>query len=119
MRTLSAEQMKLVDEIFQREGMTAVMQYLVGHEGLSREDAYHIYSLLEADGMNRGISTTRQSNGHSVFKHYCVFDDEVFYGAEGAIHSKCGTDGYNGKPKLNLHSFKRFFRKLFIKEKIV
>lgn len=85
---MNSEQIKLCNELYAREGTDAVIRYLHEHEGMEVERARSFAVTLGfPDGSHRVPL-------RAIFEHYCMFDDILFLGKEGALCPHCGTDGY-------------------------
>jgi hypothetical protein len=110
MKTIDSEQIKLLNELYSREGVDAVVAYLVAHQDASLAEAKTaIVSLGFADDSYKYAPRERV-----VFEHYCLFDDKVFIGPEGSLCEICGTDGYNdtrGIATKAAHYIKGIFNK--------
>jgi hypothetical protein len=115
MANISDEQLKLVNEIYTREGETAVLKYLTEHEKMSVSEAKAWLKSLGFKDDTCMACYPEEKAERTEWEHYCMFDNEIFIGGEGALCPKCGTDGCNSKSGI-VTKIRSYFRKLIGQE---
>lgn len=92
---ISVEQFKVINEIYSKDGVSAALQYLVSHEGMPLESAEVWITTLGFT--DRSCKEHTGDDEQSLFDHYCVNCNEVWFGKEGSLCPLCSTDGSNIK----------------------
>ncbi len=89
---------QLVDEIYKRDGISAVELYLSTHTDLTKEEIQEEIDYL------RPISSAppTKSEDSETFLHFCMKCVQEWIGADGTMCPLCGTDGVISDDKIEI-----------------
>ena len=100
-QVISQNQLALLNEIYSREGLSAVLRYLVDHEKIDLSVAKRwIKSLGFKDDSCKDCKVEEPIDQTVKFEHYCTFDHEVWIGNAVSVCPICGTDGLHERPNV-------------------